>query len=77
MDDSSPRVAPEGEDDFEIQSSAHIANMEHVELAENWDYEANVSQNDDIEVEKKDESSIRLIPGYATFEDYIQVCLFM
>ncbi|XP_018049348.1 PREDICTED: exosome component 10 isoform X2 [Atta colombica] len=71
MDDSPPHVAPEGEDDFEIQSSAHVTNMKHVELAENWDYEANVSQNNDIEVEKKDEPSIRL-PGYATFEDYIQ-----
>ncbi|XP_018374950.1 PREDICTED: exosome component 10 [Trachymyrmex cornetzi] len=72
MGDSPPRVAPEGEDDFEIQSSAHVANMEHVEFAENWDYEANVSQNDDIEVEKNDGPSIRLIPGYAIFEDYIQ-----
>ncbi|XP_018316117.1 exosome component 10 [Mycetomoellerius zeteki] len=72
MSDSPPCVAPEEEDDFEIQSSAHVANMEHVELAENSDYETNVSQNDDIEAEKKDGPPIRLIPGYTTFEDYLQ-----
>ncbi|XP_025996569.1 exosome component 10 [Solenopsis invicta] len=43
-----------------------------MEFAENWDNETSVSQNDDIEAERKARSSAHLIPGYATFDDYLQ-----
>ncbi|XP_071632679.1 exosome complex component 10 homolog [Temnothorax longispinosus] len=43
-----------------------------MEFAENWDSEAGVSRNDDIEAEEKDGLPTRLIPGYPTFDDYLQ-----
>ncbi|XP_012535453.1 exosome component 10 isoform X2 [Monomorium pharaonis] len=49
-----------------------------MEFAEEWGNEASVSQNDDLETEKKDEPpslsplSAHLIPGYETFDDYLQ-----
>lgn len=54
------------------QPSAHVANME---FAEDLDDETSVLQNDDIEAEKKDEPLVHLIPGYANFDDYLQVRL--
>lgn len=64
-------VVAKGEGNFEKQPSACVTNME---FATNWDNEASVSQND-IEAEKKQELATRLIPGYETFDDYLQVCL--
>ncbi|XP_011867465.1 PREDICTED: exosome component 10 [Vollenhovia emeryi] len=40
-----------------------------MELPENWDNECNDSQND---VQQQDELPSPLIPGYVTFDDYIQ-----
>lgn len=51
---------------------AGVANME---FAQHWDNEASVSQNDDIEAEKEDGPPTHFIPGYATFDGYLQVCL--
>lgn len=64
-------IAAKGGNNFEKQPSARVANME---FATNWDNEASVSQND-IEAEKKEELPTRLVPGYATFDDYLQVRL--
>lgn len=70
-------VSAKGEDTLDEQASVHTANME---FAPTWDDDASVLQNDDVEAnddeaEEKVELPIRLIPGYATFNDYLQVCL--
>lgn len=57
---------------MEEQPSVRTTNME---FAPSWDNDASVLQNDDVEAERKDELPIRLIPGYPTFDDYLQVCL--
>jgi len=50
-----------------------------MELVKNED-EVHVTQNDDTEQEAEDGPSTgfvtRLIPGYATFDDFLEVCLF-
>lgn len=52
-----------------------------MELVENDDSEANVTQNDNTEQEIEDGPSTgsitRLIPGYETFDDFLQVCLLL
>ncbi|KAL0126496.1 hypothetical protein PUN28_005095 [Cardiocondyla obscurior] len=42
-----------------------------MELAENQNDDASVSQNDDVVIEG-DEQPNRLVPGYATFDDFVQ-----
>lgn len=65
---SGPRVTVKGGNSFEKQASAHVANME---LIENCDNKASVLQNDEIEAEN-DDGPAHFIPGYATFDDYLQ-----
>lgn len=47
--------------------SAPTANMEFA------DGDASILQNDDVEAEKEDGLPTCLIPGYVTFNDYLQV----
>lgn len=50
-----------------------------MEIDKNEDGEANVTQNDDtmqeIEAGPSFKPITRLIPGYTTFDDFLQVCL--